>query len=224
MRTALLALALAAPAAAAPTLEFKVTSGDAVYAKTLAAPSGQPVNADERLEGADGESRRRMIFNYVATPDPNGLGVGVELQLETAVGTAEGLQLQTTVLLRPGEPLVIARCGEESVRLTLGGAKPAAKPAAPLNYRLAVEEGKDKCFYLLRPGTQANAVGHIARGRRVIFNSVLMEAAPAKSRFSYQLELSGGGRGPVQHQGEAALASGAKKAVGPAALSAGPVR
>jgi hypothetical protein len=214
-----LLLACAARAQAAPhTLVVRMTQGTRTYSHTMNLEEG----ARARFIGKpDGAEDRKMVVNTAL--ERAGAAFSLDIQLELArADESQSFQVQTSVLMRPGQSLSQAECGDWKVELILDGKPGSSAPAKAAwtsggleNYRLttalAAPAANLHCRQVMKPGMQAGVAeskktdGHV---RGYVLHAVLARARDGSFSLQYRLEQA-----PLEVESQEMLSLGIKRSV-----------
>ena len=222
----LLLLLLPRPAAAAAhTLEVRISHGKTTYAQTVRLSGESQANFSGPVTPKGGGAAGQLLVNAVLAPGsgkPRGFDLQFQVDLTLGRGGASPMtfQEQGEVAVTPGDAFTAAECGDWKVELALDA--PAARPApwgggAPGNYRLTAElggaAGKVRCSQVVKPGDQSNLVdGGTRNGKKYgfILNSLLSPSGAGTVAIQYQLERTPLGGRAFQIQSEENLRLGRK--------------
>ncbi len=215
-------LVLAQAAAAAPhTVELRVSQGKIRFVKRIKVRLGRRARYSGPVKSKNG-TQRRMIFSVLMTKDRQDGGFELQYQAELSGGrrsNKRSIQVQGSVLMRPGERVRVVHCGPWKVRLMLDPPKKGRKSRSNWrqgNYRITAKFGGRKsgmsCRQIMRSGSRGNVVYGIPRGRKRfgdIMNMMLMVTPSGVVAVQYQLEHSRPSWGkPTQMQGNRRLTLG----------------
>jgi hypothetical protein len=213
----LLACAVRAEAAS-HTLVVRLTQGTRTYSHTLNLQEGAQASF---VGKPDGGGDRKLIVNTAVARA--GAAFSLELQLElTRDDKSQTFQEQTSVLIRSGESLTQAECGNWKVEFILDGKPGSSAPASAAwtsggleNYRLttdlAAPAASYRCRQVMKPGAQTNILDSVVtdgRRRGGILNAVLARSRDGSFSLQYELE-----RSPLKVQSQEMLALGIKRTV-----------
>lgn len=207
----LLAALLLAPvgAAASPhAVVVRASQGSKSYAHTAKAEAGAQTN----FAGESGG--QSMIVNTMLARKGDVFKLSYQLEVSRP-DLSRSFQVQSSILLRPGDRVTAVECGDWKLDISLDAPKGAAmpqawSPAGP-NHRLTAIAGKRRCRLVQEAGTQSNVMDYKrADGRRTgfIFNAMLASPVANTCNLQYQIENS-----PLTLQGEEALVLGRKASV-----------